>query len=380
MQSPCKASESVARIRPMEPQAAIHRMWLTPPVVNTKLMTFRSDTRPTTSAYWWWILLLPLLAACSPPPLVQQQSYVFGTLVEVSVYGASEAQARQATAAVLARFDHLHRTLHAWQPSALSRLNAGLAQGARTAVTPELAAMLREAQTLAAQSHELFNPAIGGLIALWGFHADTPQAHVPDADAVAGWVRRQPRMADLQIDSNTVSSRNPAVKLDLGGYAKGRALDDAMAILKQHGIQHALVNIGGNVIALGRHGDRAWRVGVQHPRQAGTLATLDLHDGEAIGTSGDYQRYFEAGGKRYSHLIDPRTGAPATTMQSVTILVAGQHAGTRSDALSKPLFIDSAATLARHAAALGVSHYLAVDAWGKTQVSPAMKKRLREPG
>ena len=92
-----------------------------------------------------WLVLLSMLAACSSPPLVQQQAYVFGTLVEVSVYGAPEAQAQQAIAAVLTRFDALHRQLHAWQPSDLSRLNAALAQGQRVAVTPELAAMLRDA-------------------------------------------------------------------------------------------------------------------------------------------------------------------------------------------------------------------------------------------
>ena len=324
-----------------------------------------------------WLLLLWALAACSPPPLVQQQAYVFGTLVEVSVYGAPEAQARKATSAVLARFDQLHHMLHAWQPSELSRLNATLARGERAEVTPELAAMLREAQALSAQSDELFNPAIGGLIALWGFHADTPQAHVPAAAAIAEWVRRQPRMADLAIGEDTVSSRNPAVQLDLGGYAKGRALDDAVAILQAHGIANALVNIGGNVIALGMHGDRPWRVGIQHPRRPGTLAMLDLHDGEAIGTSGDYQRYFEAGGRRYCHLIDPRSGQPASGMQSVTILLRGAHAGTRSDALSKPLFIGGAARLAANAARLGIAGYLAVDAAGKTLVSPALAARLR---
>ena len=323
------------------------------------------------------LLLLWALTACSPPPLTQQQSYVFGTLVEVSVYGAPKEQAQAATSAVLTRFDELHRMLHAWQPSELSRLNAGLAQGQRVSATPELVAMLRDAQTLSIQSGDLFNPAIGELIALWGFHTDAPQARVPDAPAITRWVKAAPRMGDLQFEDNTIWSSNPAVQLDLGGYAKGRALDEAVDILKAHGIRHALVNIGGNVIALGAHGDRPWRVGIQHPRKPGTLATLDLHDGEAIGTSGDYQRYFEVAGHRYSHLIDPRTGFPATGMQSMTVLVTGKHAGTRSDALSKPLFIDGMAKLADHAAQLGVADYLAVDAAGRMHVSPAMKARLR---
>jgi len=324
-----------------------------------------------------WLMLLCALAACSPPPLTQQQAYVFGTLVEVSVYGAPETQARQVTAAVLARFDELHRTLHAWQPSDVSRLNTALAQGQRAPVTPELAAMLRDAQAQSIQSNDLFNPAIGGLIALWGFHADTPRARVPDAAAIARWVKAAPRMRDLHVENGEAWSDNPAVQLDLGGYAKGYALDEAVRILKAHGIHDALVNIGGNVIALGSHGDRPWRVGIQHPRQPGTLATLDLRDGEAIGTSGDYQRYFEAGGHRYSHLIDPRSGKPANGMQSVTVLVTGEQAGTRSDALSKPLFIDGPSRLAAQAARLGVADYLAVDAAGRIHVSPAMQARLR---
>jgi thiamine biosynthesis lipoprotein len=323
-----------------------------------------------------WLLLLWTLAACSPPPLVQQQSYVFGTLVEVSVIDDLGSRAKPAIAAVLARFDALHRQLHAWLPSELSRLNAALARGERVTVSPELAAMLRDAQALSNQSNDLFNPAIGGLIALWGFHADTPQTRVPDAAAIARWVDAAPRMRNLHIEGDTVWSDNPAVQLDLGGYAKGLALDDAVAILKAHGIENALVNIGGNVIALGRHGDRPWRVGIQHPRQPGTLATLDLADGEAIGTSGDYQRYFEVGGQRYSHLIDPRRGRPAEGMQSVTILVRGPHAGTRSDALSKPLFIGGAAQLESQAARLGIGDYLAVDAAGKRHVSPALAARL----
>ena len=327
--------------------------------------------------YGLGLMLFLGLTACSPPPLVQQQAYVFGTLVEVSVYGAPEAQAQRALTAVMARFDALHRTLHAWQPSDLSRLNTALTHGQRAPVSPELAAVLRDAQALSIQSGDLFNPAIGGLIALWGFHTDAPQPRVPDAAAIARWVKDAPRMRNLHIEENTVWSDNPTVQLDLGGYAKGAALDDAVRILKAQGIHNALVNIGGNVIALGTHGERPWRVGIQHPRKSGTLATLDLLDGEAIGTSGDYQRYFEVSGQRYSHLIDPRTGRPATGMQSVTVLVAGKRAGTRSDALSKPLFIDGAEHLAQHAVSMDIAAYLAVDASGQIHASPAMTARLR---
>lgn len=317
-----------------------------------------------------------LLAGCArEPDIIKQQAYVFGTLVEVSVVNAPGAES--ALAEVLARFDALHQQLHAWQPSELSRLNAALARGESMTVTPGLASLLREAQALSGQSGHLFNPAIGNLIALWGFHADTPQGHVPDQQVLAALVARQPSMAQLALAGTRVSSTNPAVQLDLGGYAKGAALDEAAAILKRHGIANALVNIGGNVLALGQAGNRPWRVGIQQPRGPGVLATLELRDGEALGTSGDYQRYFEVAGHRYCHLIDPRTGMPAAGMQSVTLLLHGPRAGTRSDALSKPLFLDGPEHLAARARALGISHWLAVDASGKLHISPAMQARLR---
>lgn len=324
-----------------------------------------------------WLLLLSLgLTACGRAPEIEhQQAYVFGTLVELSV--PASPQAGPAMAAVLARFDALHRQLHAWQPSELSRLNAAIARGERLAVSPELVAMLKDAQRYSLQSGGRFNPAIGHLIALWGFQSDTPATHVPPAAAIARWVAARPAMTDLRFDGNTVWSVNPAVKLDLGGYAKGYALDQAAAILRAHGIANALVNIGGNVLALGRAGERPWRVGIQDPRGPGTLASLDLHDGEALGTSGDYQRYFAVDGVRYCHLIDPASGRPAHALQSVTVLTRGAHAGVRSDVLSKPLFIGDAAHWETRAAQLGLNAILIVTADGTRQVSPALAARLR---
>lgn len=323
------------------------------------------------------LLLALLLAACGKPRHYQQQAFVFGTLVEISIVGAADEQAKAASRAVLARFDQLHRKLHPWQPSALSQLNSAFAHGERVPADAELAALLRDAEAIAVRSGHLFNPAIGGLIALWGFHSDAPQGRVPDAADIARWVRLNPRMSDIHIEPDSLWSSNPAVQVDLGGYAKGVALDEAARILHENGIRDALVNIGGNIIALGRNGDRPWRVGIQHPRKPGTLAMLDLHDGEAVGTSGDYQRYFELEGRRYHHLIDPRSGYPSEGMQSVTVLLAGERAGVRSDALSKPLFIAGADQLEESARRNGVEHYLAVDAAGTLRVSPALASRLR---
>ena len=316
------------------------------------------------------------LLSCGKEPLYQEQGYVFGTLVEVSVYGADEARAKQAVATVMQEFQRLHNMLHAWKPSALSELNAALAAGQHQEVPAELAAILKDAAQLSAQSDNLFNPAIGGLIKLWGFHADEFKPALPDAKNLAALVTAQPQMGDLVFDDHRVGSRNRTAQLDLGGYAKGYALDRAAVLLKQQGINNALINIGGNVLALGRHGERSWRVGIQHPRKAGPIATLELHDGEAIGTSGDYQRYFEFGGKRYCHLIDPRNGHPVQGVQAVTVLTRGARAGVLSDATSKPLFVTGVQGWRAAAQKMNLSEALLIDGNGTVHLTAAMQKRL----
>ena len=150
-----------------------------------------------------------------------------------------------------------------------------------------------------------------------------------------------------------------------------------MAELQKQGVKNALVNIGGNIIALGQHGDKPWRVGIQHPRQPKPMATVDLLSGWAIGTSGDYQRYFEQGGKRYCHIIDPRNGYPAQGTQAVTVLLPpSAQAGVLSDVASKPIFLSAPDQRAHAAKIMGVDNYLVVNAEGDVSLSASMNQRV----
>ena len=240
--------------------------------------------------------------------------------------------------------------------------------------------MATEAQALAARGDHLFDPGIGRLVALWGFHDDSFKAQLPDPAQLAALVRAKPSMADLKIEGRRIRSRNRAVALDFGGYLKGVALDRAAAILRRHGIANALVNIGGNVMALGSKGDQPWRVGIQDPRGGAPMATLELRDGEAIGTSGDYQRYFELDGHRYSHLIDPRTGRPAEGTRAVTVLIPPRpEAGMWSDWAGKPIFIAGPAWR-ETAQRLGLEQVLRMDATGRVEVTETLRPRLRLEG
>jgi FAD:protein FMN transferase len=323
------------------------------------------------------IAIVFLLAACTKEPIYRQQSYVFGTLVEVTIWGENDARAQELIGKVLREFDRLHKDLHAWQPSELTKVNDAIAKGETIQTTLELTAILRDAAKLSAQSNGAFNPAIGQLIALWGFQSDEFKPLVPDAEKITALVNSKPSMADLIFDGNKISSRNRAAKIDLGGYAKGYALDRAVELLKKEGTQNALINIGGNIIALGERGNRAWRVGIQHPRKPSAIAVMDLYNGEAIGTSGDYQRYFEKDGKRYCHIIDPTTGMPVANVQSVTVVAKnGAQAGVLSDVASKPIFIAGTDKWREAARVMGVDLLMRIDEQSGVDVTTLMSKRL----
>ncbi|MFM9913180.1 MAG: FAD:protein FMN transferase [Methylophilaceae bacterium] len=322
-------------------------------------------------------LCLLALVGCGREPLYQSQSYVFGTLVDISIYGESDARAAALAGHIQQEFQRLHNQLHAWQPSNLSKLNAAFAAGESLPISPELSQLLTEATKISEASDGLFNPAIGGLIGLWGFQRDEFTAVSPDVNQIQNLVNAKPRLSSIVIENGVASSKNKAVKLDLGGYAKGYALDLANAYLRKEKVQGALINIGGNIIAVGQHGSRPWHVGIQHPRKPQAIATLDLPDGWAIGTSGDYQRYFMRDGQRFCHIIDPRSGQPAQGVQAVTVLIPpSPNAGAWSDAASKPLFISGSEHWREAANQLELKYAMLIDAQGAIHTTPAMQEKI----
>jgi thiamine biosynthesis lipoprotein len=332
--------------------------------------------------------LLVLALACvqcaaSPAAEYRASSYVFGTLAQITVFGDDPTALQRAAAGVFREFDRMHRDLHAWQPGELMALNEAIARGEKDiATTAEIAALIANARRFSERSGDLFNPAIGKLVALWSFQRDRPGGPVPEPSEIARLARARPRMEDLTVLGNRVTSSNPEVRIDFGGYAKGYALDRAADILRDAGIRNALVNVGGNILALGRRGDTPWRVGLEDPRgpagEAHLLGTIELADGEAIGTSGDYRRYYVVDGKRYAHIIDPRSGYPATGVRSVTVVVSPRPgAGALSDAASKPLFIAGASGWREAAEKLGITQALLVDDEGRLHVTPELAQRLQ---
>jgi len=329
----------------------------------------------------YYILLFAFFTqiSCTPlDPLYHSQSYVFGTLVDISIYGEEESEAQLMSSQITREFQNIHNRLHAWKPSELNGINKTFADNRPKLIEPDIAQIIEDATKLSIQSEGLFNPAIGKLIQAWGFQRDEFTADLPDQPTLDALLAEQPKMTDIVINGHQIISNNPHVKLDLGGYAKGYALDAGMKILREFQVKHALINIGGNVIALGKHGENPWTIGIQHPRKPDAIATIALESGWAIGTSGDYQRFFMHDGKRYCHIIDPRTGQPAQGTQSVTVLIPpGPHAGVLSDVASKPIFISALGEKAAFAKKMGVSHVLVIQEDGQILATPSMQQRLQ---
>ncbi|MEO5573287.1 MAG: FAD:protein FMN transferase [Gammaproteobacteria bacterium] len=317
-----------------------------------------------------------LLGSCTKSePLYQEQIFALGALVDISIWGAKPALARQAAAALTEDFNRVHTTWHAWQPSALTRINEQLARPAAFPVAPELIPLLISARELSHASNGLFNPGIGRLLALWGFQSDErPNGPPPAAKAVAALTAQHPSMDDLHIEGNTLRSTNPALQLDMGAIGQGYAVDIAIEHLRRLGIQNAIVNASGDIRVIGNRGVRPWRIGIRDPQGPGIIASIEMQGDESIVTSGDYERYFEYQGKRYAHILDPRSGYPATGARSITVLHGN---ATVADAASTALMVAGETEWRQVARAMGIQQVMRIDHDGGVQITPVLAKRLR---
>ncbi len=337
--------------------------------------------------YRLWIpvaagFLCALLAvACTGPfedRTLERQLYVFGTIVTLSYYDIDESRANEATAEIDRLFQQMHQDWHAWQKGALTNLNQAIAEGRAAPVPASLIPLIEISKAACLKSDGLFNPAIGKLVALWGFHAsEMPVGPLPAPEAIQALVEAHPSMADIEIREGVLTSRNRAVQMDLGGVAKGYAVEQALTRLRTLGIRNAIVNAGGGLGVIGSHGGRPWRIGIRHPLGRGVLGSLAVFDGEQVHTSGNYERFREFEGRRYAHILDPRTGWPAEEIVSATVI---HTEGALADAFTKPLVIGGTREWYRIAKSLGLKSAMLVDSSGTVHMDPAMARRVQFEG
>lgn len=255
-----------------------------------------------------------------------------GTQAYVELQATDEAAADKAIAVVEAEFARVNALMSPWvATSELSLLNRNAAKHPVT-VSKELWTLLERSRHVS----ELSGGAFDITFASVGFKFDYREHKKPTATELASekqWINY--RFVEL-LPQQQVKFSKPAVKIDLGGIAKGYTVERSVQLLKQLGIKHALVSAGGDTRLLGDKNGRPWLVAIKHPRAEDRhVAELPLVD-QAISTSGDYERYFIEDGKRYHHILDPKTGQSPTELMSVSVI--GPDA-TQTDALSTTLFV-----------------------------------------
>jgi FAD:protein FMN transferase len=231
-----------------------------------------------------------------------------------------ERGATKAAQAAIAEVERIEMKYSRYLSSSMvSKINDA-AGGQPVAVDEETANLLNFADQIYRLSEGLFDATSGGLRKAWNFkQAVLPnRLQLSQALAHVGWEGVHHSAAKCRLV-------RAGMELDFGGFGKEYAVDRAAGILKHYGVEHALVNLGGDIHALGCHGlpelaGQAWRVEVQHPRKdKASLAGIEVFGG-GMATSGDYERFFELDGKRYCHVLNPRTGWPVTHWQSITVL------------------------------------------------------------
>ncbi len=322
-------------------------------------------------------------AATAAPHVIVGQRRCMGTQCTLSAWHHDDDLARGAFARAFDEMDRLELLMTPWRATSdVSRLNAA-AGGEPLAVHPDTMAVLAKSRWVSELTGGAFDITIGVFRGLWKFDEDNDGTIPARADVVSRLKLVDYRDVILDPANSTARLRRRGQAINLGGIAKGYAVDAAVKILRDAGLRDFLVHAGGDLFASGRRGDRPWTVGIQDPRgprpcppetaQDCTFADLALTDA-ALPTAGDYERFIIREGRRYHHILDPRTGFPAARSRSVTL--RAKDAFT-ADALDTALFVVGPERALTILEGLPGVDGIIVGADNRVHVSPGLKADLR---
>ena len=318
------------------------------------------------------------MTAPANTPIAQRIFLAMGTRVSVTL-ACSDGQRPEAAEAALNEIESLisdfGRNAWAWGSGALGAFNRELLAGRVATLPATLQSLFNRAWQLRERCGGLYEPRIGALVRLWGFADVEHPGSAPPAPARIAALLAALRAAP-NYDGGATYGPAPDIAWDFGGIGKGHIVDLALARLHAAGFSDAMVDAGGNLAARGRRGERPWHVGIRDPHVPAEsqllLASLDIND-ETVNTHGDDQRGFDFQGRRYAHILDPRSGEPAQGLRALTVVHAD---GCRAEAEGAALFVAGAEhwpTLARQ---LGLDQVLAVASDGRIQATTALAARL----
>lgn len=288
-------------------------------------------------------LVLAFMFFAASPPRVHHRMYkAMGTEAVFTAWTADIDQADQAFAAAYAEIRRLEDLMTDWErpgqpPSDVVRINAAAGKPAPVTVSDETLQVIQASLDMSRRSEGAFDITYAAMRGLWKFDEDLEKRIPPAAE-----IERRRQLIDYRdviIDAkkHTVRLKRAGMRLGLGGIAKGYAVDRCAEVLRRRGLRDFMVQAGGDLFVSGQKGDAHWMVGVRDPRGGpqAIIAKMAIQD-HAFSTAGDYERSFMLDGKRYHHIIDPKTGYPATASRGVTIFAPTAFL---ADALDDAVFI-----------------------------------------
>lgn len=320
------------------------------------------------------VLLALVVAGCAQEPRTERHAFfALGTLVEISVYDPPE-NIDDILHVVETQLLEQENRWRSWGNGELAEINERLAADDAVALDDAMLAGIERARGIAERSGGRFNPAVGRMIEAWGFNSEEREAGPPPDDAELAAMLPPPTLSALEeTEDGLWRSTDPRLWIDMGAFAKGLAVEIAINTLREHGIENAIVNAGGDLKVIGQHGERDWRIGVRDPRGDGVLASIDASGNDSVFTSGDYERFFEWEGERYHHIIDPATARPARGVTSVTII---HPDAALADAAATALFVAGPSEWPAIAHAIGIDTAMVVLENGSVEMTPAMRSRV----
>jgi len=282
--------------------------------------------------------IMPGTNGCDKKRVFKETRSLMGTAVSVEISGISRSAAGPIMAEIWAEAERLEEIFSRYLAgSEVSRVNRE-ASRKPVRVGEEMLSVLERSRQISRMTGGAFDITIAPLLKLWGFFPER-KGRVPAPAEIKNALQRVDwRSVVIDRGERSVRLLRPGMEIDLGGLAKGYVVDRITALLIERGVESALVNAGGDIYCLGeRPGGGEWRIGVEHPRKDGqVLEVLRLRD-RAVASSGDYQNCFIRSRKRYSHIIDPRTGRPADSAVAETTVLAPNC--LVADALATAVFV-----------------------------------------
>ena len=302
---------------------------------------------------------------------------MFGSTAELQLPARTdEGRRTEALRALGTHWQQRERDWHVWDPSALTSFNDALAAQGEAVAPPELQGLITRSRPLVRRSAQAFDPGVGRLVAAWGFHTSTYPIRTPPPDGavLADWAANPDSLDDLHCNARwRCTSTAPALRLDFNAMAEGLALEEGAAALRTIGVEHALMNLGGDVLALGDNHGASWRVGLDDG-EGGVLGGVPLRNGEAFMSSGRYAKYRESPeGERWPHVLDARSGRPATGARLSAVL---HPDAVVADAGATALLVAGADGFERTVRDMDLGCALLVDAEGRAWITAGMARRF----